>query len=233
MFWHPWSTAAFQRAHASGRPVLLSLVTGWSASCVAMEANVFARPAVAAAIEAYAVPVRVDADVRPDIAERYGLGGWPTTVWLTPDGEMLTGGTYIDAETLIATVIDVAERWARDRAAIVRQGGDARAERQRTRVAMTTTAQTAEPMTLEAIRECIVREFDADYGGFGHGEKFPLAAPVMFALRAGVHARDAELVAIAEFTLDRMAASELIDGDTGAFRRACAERDWTKPDRAC
>src|SRR5262249_12845274 len=71
--WLSWRTEALQRGDASGRPVLLSLVTGWAGACAEMEA-VFADPAVIAAVTAHAVPVRVDADLRPDIADRYGLG---------------------------------------------------------------------------------------------------------------------------------------------------------------
>ena len=222
MFWHPWSTAAFQRAHASGRPVLLSLVTGWSAACSEMEANVFAAPAVAAAIEAYAVPVRVDADVRPDIAERYGLGGWPTTVWLTPDGEMLSGGTYIDAEVLIARLREVAEKFARDRVALAQHATAARTQRRAPAARL-----TASEITLDDIRERLLTEYDEEHAGFGREEKFPLAGPIRFALQTG----DPDLLHIAVRTLDRIAESEISDHKTGAFYRS-ADRTWTNPDRA-
>jgi len=234
--WSTWSTEPFQRAHAGGKPVLLSIVAGWSAACREMDAEVFAAPAVAAAVQAHAVPVRVDADLRPDIADRYGLGGWPTTVWLTPDGEMLSGGTYVDAETLIATLGDVASRFQRDRAALVQQAGAARAARRQQQARAATAAAAAaesKPMTLDAIRERVLHEFDAEHGGFGQGAQFPTPAPILFALRAGVHAQDADLIAVAETTLDRMAESALSDPVTGAFHRACAQRDWTDPDPAC
>ena len=223
MFWHPWSTAAFQRAHASGRPVLLSLVTGWSAACAEMEAHVFALPAVAAAIEAYAVPIRVDADIRPDIAERYGLGGWPTTVWLTPDGEMLTGGTYVDAETLIARLRDVAERFKRDRVTLLQQASVARAQRRAPGESGVTAS--AQEMTLEDIRERLLTEYDEEHAGFGRDEKFPLASPIRFALQT----RDPDLLDIAVRTLDRIADSEISDPQTGAFYRS-ANRSWNNPD---
>jgi uncharacterized protein YyaL (SSP411 family) len=228
--WLSWSTDAFQRAHRTHRPVLLSIVTGWSAACQEMDAGVFAQPAVAAAVEAHAVPVRVDADLRPDIADRYGLGGWPTTVWLTPDGEMLTGGTYVDAGTLASTVVDVCARFQRDRTALVRHAAAARAARQQARVAA--AAAAGPPMTLAAIRDGLIREFDPEHGGFGRAAKFPLAAPILFALRAGVLADDAELIAVAEHTLDHIADGPISDSRTGAFHRASAHADWTEPDPA-
>jgi uncharacterized protein YyaL (SSP411 family) len=255
--WLPWSTDAFQRAHASGRPVLLSIVARWSAACEAMETEVFAQPAVVAAVAAHAVPVRVDADQRPDIADRYGLGGWPTTVWLTPDGEMLSGGTYIDADTLTSALPDVATRFQRDRAALVRQSAAVRAQR-RQALGTAVAAAPAFPIAagdgaadaadhadrpnddeaaaraqaLEAIRDCILQEFDPEHGGFGQGAKFPLAAPILFALRAGVLTADPDLIVVVETTLDRIAESALSDPRDGAFHRACANRDWTDPDPA-
>jgi uncharacterized protein YyaL (SSP411 family) len=250
--WLQWSTDAFQQAQAGGRPVLLSIVARWSAACRAMETEVFATPAVVAAVQAHAVPIRVDADQRPDIADRYGLGGWPTTVWLTPDGEMLRGGTYLDADTLATALVDVASRFARDRVALVQQAAAARTRRQRARDDPTRSSASSSsslgpaplpslaaasraaqlPSTLDTIRDCILREFDPDEGGFGREAKFPLAAPILFALRAGVLAPDAELIVVAETTLDRMAQSALSDAHDGAFHRACGNRDWTGADPA-
>jgi uncharacterized protein len=250
--WLPWSTDAFQQAHAGGRPVLLSIVARWSAACRAMETEVFATPAVVAAVQAHAVPIRVDADQRPDIADRYGLGGWPTTVWLTPDGEMLRGGTYLDADTLATALVDVASRFARDRVALVQHAAAARTRRQRTRDDLTRSSASSSSSpgaaslpsrgaasraaqlasTLDTIRDYILREFDPDEGGFGREAKFPLAAPILFALRAGVLASDAELIVVAETTLDRMAHSALSDARDGAFHRACGNRDWTGADPA-
>src|SRR5262249_8600222 len=86
--------------------------------------------------------------------------------------------------------------------------------------------------TLETVRECILREFDPDEGGFGREAKFPLAAPILFALRAGMLASDPELIVVAEMTLDRMAQSALSDARDGAFHRACGNRDWTGADPA-
>jgi uncharacterized protein YyaL (SSP411 family) len=256
--WLPWSTDAFQRAHAGGRPLLLSIVARWSAACREMDVAVFARADVIAAIATHAVPVRVDADQRPDIADRYGLGGWPTTVWLTPDGEMLSGGTYLDADTLVRTLQDVAARFQRDRAALVQHAAAARAHRRVRRAAPGDVAASAitpaadaddataragndadagddaeaRAQTLEAIRDAIVREFDPEHGGFGRDAKFPLAAPILFALRAGVLTSDPDLLLVADTTLDRIADSALSDPRDGAFHRACAQRDWTDPDTA-
>ncbi len=84
--WQPWHTAAFLEAQRRRRPVLLLLETAWSPACADVHEDVFARPDVVDAIADTAVAIRVDADRRPDIADRYGLGHWPTLLFLTPEG---------------------------------------------------------------------------------------------------------------------------------------------------
>jgi uncharacterized protein YyaL (SSP411 family) len=114
--WLAWTPAAFAHAAAADKPILLSIVTTWSASCEEMDRRTYADPAVAAAIADLVVPVRVDADRRPDVAERYTLGGWPTTALLTPGGELLGGGTFVPAGRLVAALERAAAAWRTQRA---------------------------------------------------------------------------------------------------------------------
>ena len=94
--WQPWHTTAFLEAQRRRRPVLLLLETAWSPACMRAHAEVFSRADVIAAVTGTTVPVRVDADLRPDIGDRYGLGYWPSLLVLTPEGHVLTGGTHLD-----------------------------------------------------------------------------------------------------------------------------------------
>ena len=112
--WAEWSPQAFARAEAEKKPVLLSLVTAWSDECAEMDRTTYADPEVESLIENRFVPIRVDADRRPDVNERYNLGGWPTTVFLTSGGERLSGGTYFDRPEMIAALRQVADAY-RDR----------------------------------------------------------------------------------------------------------------------
>src|SRR3990170_2032456 len=98
--WLPWRPDAFARARAERKPVLLSIVTTWSRGCDEMDRTSYADPVVAGLIMERFVPVRVDADRRPDISSRYTLGGWPTTAFLTAEGEILGGGTFVAADRL-------------------------------------------------------------------------------------------------------------------------------------
>ena len=96
--WREWSPHAFAHAEAEKKPILLSLVTAWSDECTAMDRTTYADPDVASLIDRQFVPVRVDADRQPDVNERYNLGGWPTTAFLTSSGAILSGGTYLSAD---------------------------------------------------------------------------------------------------------------------------------------
>src|SRR3954451_575232 len=107
--WLPWSAVPFARARAGRRPVLLSIVTGWSLACRAMDETSYADPAVVALVSERFIPVRVDADRRPDISERYSLGGWPTTAFLTADGSLVGGGTFVSQERLAAVLSRAAD----------------------------------------------------------------------------------------------------------------------------
>src|SRR5215217_9708683 len=99
--WLPWSAAAFARAQTEGKPVLLSILPSWCRHSDRMDRTSYADTEVASAVDRWFVPVRVDPDRRPDIALRYGLGGWPTTAFLTPDGDMLGGGTFVETPRLL------------------------------------------------------------------------------------------------------------------------------------
>jgi hypothetical protein len=112
--WAEWSPSVFARAEAEKKPVLLSLVTAWSDACAEMDRTTYADPDVEALIDDRFVAVRVDADRRPDVNERYNLGGWPTTVFLTSGGEVLSGGTYYDTAAMKTTLRQVADAY-RDR----------------------------------------------------------------------------------------------------------------------
>ena len=133
--WTEWSPRAFARAEAEKKPVLLSLVTAWSDECAAMDQTTFVAPDVVSLIDERFVAVRVDADRRPDVNERYNLGGWPTTAFLTSRGDLLSGGTYLDAAQMMATLQQVADAY-RDRAKEIARAenspsGRARASRSR------------------------------------------------------------------------------------------------------
>ena len=105
--WLPWSAEAFARAAREGKPVLLSITAAWCQACHEMDRTTYADPEVAALVRDRFVAVRVDTDRRPDINERYNLGGWPTTAFLTADGDVITGGTFVPADRMVGVLARV------------------------------------------------------------------------------------------------------------------------------
>src|SRR5829696_2907486 len=103
--WLPWGAAAFARARDEGKRVLLAIAAPWSAACRVMDERCYSDAEIVAEINRHYVPVRVDADRRPDVADRYELGGLPTTVFLDADGEILGGGTFVPPERFLEVLV--------------------------------------------------------------------------------------------------------------------------------
>ena len=116
--WLDWGADAFARATAEQKPVLLFIGTAWCRWTAEMERFSCRDPRVVRLVADRFLPVRVDAERRPDVSARYTLDGWPTTAFLTPDGDLLGGGTYLDADALARVLADVAEAFAERRADI-------------------------------------------------------------------------------------------------------------------
>jgi uncharacterized protein YyaL (SSP411 family) len=223
--WLPWNAAAFERARAGVRPVLLSIVAGWSRACRAMDDTSYADPAVVRIVEERFVPVRVDADRRPDIAERYSLGGYPTTAFLTPDGAVFGGGTFVPAGRMAAALLDAAAAFdtrAVDIGALA-SAMDA--------MPLGIQAGGGEPVDEPAIVSAAFASFDEEYGGFGAAPKFPLTAPIRLALQLCRDGHDERAAHIASLSLDAIGWGPLHDDVDGGFYRCAAERSWARPYR--
>jgi uncharacterized protein len=226
--WLQWGPDAFTRAQAEGKPVLLSISASWCHGCAVMDAVSYGDRRVAALIVDDLVPVRVDADRRPDINDRYNLDGWPTTVLLTPSGEMLTGTTYLPPDGLLAMLDEVTRAYASGRTAL-EQRAKAMAEARRARPRALPLAVDPDLSAPEWLADLIVGQADAEYGGFGADGKFLHIA----ALTAGVrhHARrpTPALHDALVRTLDALACSGIRDGVDGGFFRYAASREWMRP----
>jgi uncharacterized protein YyaL (SSP411 family) len=225
--WVPWSSDAFALARAESRPVLLSIVTAWSESCLEMDRTSYADRSVVDALNDRFVPIRVDADRRPDISERYTLGGWPTTAFLDADGRIVGGGTYISVERMPAVLARVLDAFASRRDEI-RSRGDELAHAPAGVVAGSSRESVSAAGDLAAV---VFETFDAEYGGFGVAPKFPLTPPLALALETFRSQGDRAMAAIVERTLDAMGWGGLYDEVDGGFYRCAMERDWQAPRR--
>ncbi len=216
--WHEWSDELLAVAREERRPVLLSLVAGWGRFCRAMDETTWADPAVIAAVTEHALAVRVDKDARPDIEARYGQGGWPGTVILGPEGEVLAGGTFFDAPTLVALLGDAARR--------LRTEGPGW---EPSRVPPRQPSGRLDDTILPAIEQSLLQHFDSRHGGFGTGQKFPHPEALDFALLRQAEHGSPRLREVIEKTLSHMAEGGLADPVDGGFFRFCASRDWRSP----
>ena len=219
--WRPWGGAAFEEARAARVPVLLALGPFWCPATAEMMRAAYADPAVADLVRDRFVPVRADPDARPDVGERYCLGGWPTTTFLTPDGDVLGGETYAAPRRMRELLPRVAEAFAAQR-------GDLAGRRAPSAPRPVIPPGAAPDPDVDAwLAERLRAEFDPEHGGFGTGPKRVHAAALELA-SGRARAGEGAFARIFDRTLDAMARGALCDRDGGVFRY-CGRRDWTEP----
>ena len=208
--WRDWGHEAFAEADDRDCPVLLSLSATWCEGCHEMDATTYAEPRVAANVNEWFVPVRVDIDRHPRVRERYNMGGFPTTAFLTPDGALLTGAGYLGVDGMRQVLESVQTMW----------GAEGR-EAGRVPRALNGDRPPAGELT-EAVENHLAgqleQQYDAEYGGWGTDAKFPLPRTVEFGLK-----RDRER---ALRTLDAI-RDHLTDDVAGGFFRFAGSRDWS------
>ena len=221
--WLPWSADAFARASREQKPVLLSITAAWCRACHEMDRTTYADPAVAALIHDRFVPVRVDTDRRPDINERYNLGGWPTTAFLTADGAVITGGTFVPLERMPGVLAQVASVMETVGASLSADSEPAADSRQPEARSWKPEAETA------IVIESIFATFDAECGGFGIEPKFPHTVPLHLAMGLFHETGDERWHHIVRRTLEAMADGGLRDRASGGFYRYATTRDWQLP----
>ncbi len=208
--WREWSEEAFVEADDRDCPVLLSLSATWCEGCHEMDATTYAEPRVAANVNEWFVPIRVDVDRHPRVRERYNMGGFPTTAFLAPDGTLLTGAGYLGVKGMRQVLESVRTMWVDD-------GRDAG----RIPRALNGDRPPAGELS-EAIENHLAGQleakYDAEHAGWGSDAKFPLPRTVEFALKRD---RDRALR-----TLDAV-RDHLADDVSGGFFRFAGSRDWS------
>jgi uncharacterized protein YyaL (SSP411 family) len=225
--WQEWSEAAFDRARAEHKPVLLGISAVWCHWCHVMDRTTYADDGIARIINERFVPVRVDNDLRPDINRRFNQGGWPTTAFLTADGDLIAGATYLPADQMRRVLDQVAEAYARDPDGLRRRAAAQRARR--TPGLPAAHGETLGWHVVNHARDVALAEFDAEQGGFGREPKFP--QPETLRLLAGEFARTRELTCAEALalTLENMGERGMYDQVEGGFYRYSTDREWKTP----
>lgn len=240
--WYPWGEEALQRAKSENKPILLSV--GYSAChwCHVMERESFENDMIADLMNQYFINIKVDREERPDLDEIYmqattamnqGHGGWPMTVFLTPDQEPIFAGTYFPPTDrwgrpgFGSILKNIGEAWKRDQDKIVSQASRFTS---RLRAALQPVSPLAVGETeIDSAIQQFAGDFDPRHGGFGRAPKFPPATGLSFLIRQYVWTHDPKILDMVTKTLDGMAAGGIYDHIGGGFARYSTDDKWLVP----
>jgi uncharacterized protein YyaL (SSP411 family) len=225
--WREWGDEPFKEAATTGKPVLLSLSAVWCHWCHVMDETSYSDEGVIAFINEHYIPVRVDNDQRPDINARYNMGGWPTTAFLTADGEVLAGATYVPPDQMKELLPQVNVHYRSNRDEV-----NAKVAEMRLRRAAASGQESMGVLTPEIFDQVLANigsNYDPVYGGFGDHPKFPHTDALDLLLYAHRRNNDPDVLHMARKTLEFMGAGEVYDQEWGGFFRYATRRDWAEP----
>jgi uncharacterized protein YyaL (SSP411 family) len=224
--WRPWSEAAFEEARLRDKPILLSISAVWCHWCHVMDETTYSATPVIDLVNSEYIPIRVDNDVRPDINQRYNMGGWPTVAFLTPTGDILTGATYLPPEQMAGALHQVAGYYRTNKPEIVSRVLEAR-KRAGGQVAASSGSLSAG--LVDSLLEAVERAYDPAYGGFGNAPKFPHTDAISLLLEQAAIRHRPNLAEMARHTLSAMAEGGTYDHVEGGFFRYSTTQDWSVP----
>ena len=240
--WYPWGPDALERARREDRPIFLSI--GYAAChwCHVMERESFETDQIAALMNEHFVSIKVDREERPDLDDVYmaavqamtGSGGWPMSVFLTPDLRPFFGGTYFPPEDrhgmpgFPRVLAAVADAYRNRRSDVDQQAGMLAAHLQ-SQLAVPAGERDPERRQLDAAVARLAASFDPMHGGFGGAPKFPPPMTIEFLLRAWRRSRDEGTLRMVTRTLDAMADGGIHDQLAGGFARYSTDARWLVP----
>ncbi len=240
--WFPWSDEAFTKARAENKPIFLSIGYSTCHWCHVMAHESFESPDVARVLNEHFVPIKVDREERPDVDRVYmtfvqattGSGGWPMSVWLTPDLKPFYGGTYFPPASrwgrpgFVEILGEIARVWAAEPEK-VRQSAEALTAELRRIEGAVASADVPGGAALQRTLQQFRDSFDVRHGGFGDAPKFPRPSELLFLLRE--HARTGDVWArdMALATLRAIARGGMCDHIGGGFHRYAVDREWRVP----
>jgi uncharacterized protein YyaL (SSP411 family) len=243
--WYPWGEEAFAKARDEKKPILLSVGYSTCHWCHVMEEESFEDDEIAAYLNAHYVAIKVDREERPDVDAVYmnavqlmthGGGGWPMTVWLTPERRPFYAGTYFPPRAggrgqrigFLELLTRLADAYAKDPAKVETAAADV-VGRLEAAATSTADATTPGPELFARAYAQIASTFDAEHWGFGARPKFPRPSQLLFLLRYQRRAGDPAALGMVVGTLDAMAAGGIHDHVGGGFHRYAVDDAWRVP----
>jgi len=239
--WFAWSDEAFAKAAAESKPIFLSVGYSTCHWCHVMEHESFENAAVAAVLNEHFVSIKVDREERPDVDRVYmtfvqattGSGGWPMSVWLTPDLKPFYGGTYFPPSSkwgrpgFIDILQEIAKVWRADRDKVT-MSADSLTDKLRSVERTAASANVPDVVALESTVNQFRHAFDMRNGGFGDAPKFPRPSELLFLLREHVRTGHQDPLAMVLRTLQAMGlyvANSIFIGDYLTTKGQAAEAD--------
>ncbi len=240
--WQAWSDQAFEHARRQGKPVFLSVGYSTCHWCHVMAHESFENEQVAAVLNEHFVPIKVDREQLPDVDARYMLatqafyalqgmprgGGWPNSVWLTPDGRPFYAGTYFPRDQFVRLLERIAELWRDDRDA-VEQNAQAMVRAMDRLREMELARAELDPNAIDRAFEQFMKHRDTERGGLGGAPKFPPHGVLRLALDRHRHTHDAAARTFINTTLDAMRRGGIHDHVGGGFHRYSTDPHWLVP----
>jgi uncharacterized protein len=228
--WNAWAQEPFERAQREDKPILLGISAVWCHWCHVMDETSYSDERVIELINERFVPVRVDNDQRPDINARYNMGGWPTTAFLSPTGEVMAGMTYIAPDQMREVLEQVSTYYRENKDTVEEKIAELRANRERAEMRERVTA--GDGLSGQILRDVLhfcSDAYDPIFGGFGGEQKFPHTDAIDLLLHAHLRDGDRDALHMARKTLDYMCKGGTYDQEWGGFYRYSTKRDWSVP----
>lgn len=240
--WYPWGQEAFQKAQGEDRPIFLSVGYATCHWCHVMAHESFEDDEVAHLLNQSYVSIKVDREERPDIDQVYmsvcqaltGRGGWPLSIFMTPEGKPFFAGTYFPKRSrlgmsgFVELLTQIADLWKRDREKIVQAGEDVTRSIQ-TRPDVPADSLPLTATTLESGQQQLAKTFDPVWGGFGAAPKFPTPHHLTFLLRRFKRSGDLQALGMTEKTLQAMRFGGIFDQIGLGFHRYSVDEKWLVP----
>lgn len=226
--WLPWNQNTFSKAQELDLPILLGISAVWCHWCHVMDETTYSNKEVVEHINKNFIPIRVNRDRRPDIDKRYNMGGWPSTVFLTPEGEILTGGTYIPPQQMMFILDQVNRSYKKNKIELKTKINLIQEKQQKYE-----TQQIMDDVEFHLITDYltfeITSQFDPVHGGFGSAPKFPHSEALRFILLQYFLKNHNAALNIVKKTLLKMGEGGIFDKEEGGFFRYSTTNDWSVP----
>lgn len=233
--WYAWGDEAFTAARSGNKPIFLSIGYSTCYWCHMMEKDSFERQDVADALNKDFISIKVDREEHPDVDALYmnavmgmtGQGGWPMSVFLTPDLKPFFGGTFFPRQDFLQLLANIAQVWKATPQKVI-QSGDQIAH-QLSHGEVSPYREVLDARILGKAQIAFSQAFDTTYGGFGGAPKFPPAQGLLLLLKLYSHSKNADTLKMVTVTLDAMSAGGIHDKISGGFHRYSVDERWHEP----